>query len=167
MKVLETERLVLRHLTLDDAEFILGLVNEPSWLRYIGDRGVRTIEDARQYLRTGPLASYQQFGFGLYLIEQKESGVPVGICGLLQRETLDDVDVGFALLPQFWRKGYAFESAAAVIEHGRDDFGLRRVVAITSPDNHGSIQLLEKLGFHFERRLGEGDSEVKLFGREL
>lgn len=167
MKVLETERLVLRRLSLDDAEFILELVNEPSWLRYIGDRGVRTIEDARQYLLTGPLASYQQFGFGLYLIEEKESGVPVGICGLLKRETLDDVDVGFALLPQFWRRGYAFESAAAVLQHGKDDFGLRRIVAITSPDNHGSIHLLEKLGFRFERRLGERDSEVKLFGCDL
>lgn len=167
MRVLETERLVLRHLSVDDAEFILGLVNEPSWLRFIGDRGVRTLEDARQYILTGPVASYKQFGFGLYLVELKETEAPIGICGLLKRETLDDVDVGFALLPQFWRKGYAFESAAAVIEHGRDDFGLRRIVAITSPDNHGSIRLLEKLGFHFERRLGEGDSGVKLFGRAL
>lgn len=165
MRVLETERLVLRHLSVDDAEFILGLVNEPSWLRFIGDRGVRTLEDALQYILTGPVASYKQFGFGLYLVELKETEAPIGICGLLKRETLDDVDVGFALLPQFRRKGYAFESAAAVIEHGRDDFGLRRIVAITSPDNHGSIQLLEKLGFHFERRLG--DSGVKLFGRAL
>ena len=165
MIVLETERLILRHLSLEDAEFILDLLNQPSFLRYIGDKGVRTPDDARAYILNGPMASYEQFGFGLFLTELKDARIPIGICGLLKRETLDDVDVGFAFLPAFWKQGYAFESATAVIAYGRDVLGLDRIVAITSPDNDASIKVLNKLGLRFERmiRLTEDAPEVRLF----
>ncbi|MBK5255118.1 MAG: GNAT family N-acetyltransferase [Vicinamibacteria bacterium] len=166
MIVAETERLVLRHLTLNDAPFILELLNEPSFIRFIGDRGVKTVQDARQYLLKGPIASYVRFGFGLNLAFLRETGDPIGICGLLKRETLSDVDVGFAFLPAHWRKGYAVEGARACVEHGRDAFSLTRIVAITSPDNEASIKVLEKLGLKFEAVIRlEGDpKEVKLFG---
>jgi RimJ/RimL family protein N-acetyltransferase len=164
--VLETDRLVLRHLTLNDAPFIVELLNDPSFLRFIGDRGVRNIQDARQYLLKGPIASYQKNGFGLYLAFLKESGDPIGICGLLKRDALPDPDVGFAFLPAHWGKGYGAESAAAMLEHGRRTFGLKRIVAITSPDNVASIGVLEKIGLGFEAitRLGDDPHEVKLFG---
>jgi RimJ/RimL family protein N-acetyltransferase len=153
MQVLETSRLVLRWVTTDDAPFIFELLNEPSFLQYIGDKGVRSLEDARNYILTGPVASYQRFGFGLYLVLLKESGTPIGMCGLLKRDSLTDVDVGYAYRPAFWSNGYAFEAASAVLAHGREVFGLRRIVAITSPDNAGSRALLEKLGLHYEGTL--------------
>jgi RimJ/RimL family protein N-acetyltransferase len=166
--VLETRRLVLRLLSTEDAAFLLELLNEPSFLRYIGDKGVRTEADARRYVETGPLASYERFGFGLWRVELKESGEPIGMCGLVKRDALPDVDVGFAFLPRFWSRGYAFESASAVLAHARDAFGLKRLLAITAPDNGASIRLLEKLGFRFEgmARVPEDGPEVKLFGRE-
>jgi RimJ/RimL family protein N-acetyltransferase len=153
MQVLETPRLVLRWVTTDDAPFIFELLNEPSFLQYIGDKGIRSLEDARNYILTGPVASYQRFGFGLYLVLLKESGTPIGMCGLLKRDSLPDVDVGYAYRPPFWSNGYAFEAASAVLAHGREVFGLRRIVAITSPDNAGSRALLEKLGLHYEGTL--------------
>ena len=166
MIVLETERLVLRHLTLNDAPFIVQLLNEPSFLRYIGDRKVKNEQDARRYLLDGPITSYRKFGFGLNLAFQKESGDPIGICGLLKRDTLPDVDVGFAFLPAHWRQGYAVEAASATLDHGRTAFGLKRILAITSPDNVASIGVLEKIGLGFEAmtRLGDDPREVKLFG---
>ena len=165
MKVLETARLALRWLESDDAAFMLQLLNEPSWLRYIGDKGVRTVEDARHYIENGPVAMYRRLGFGLYLVELKESGEPIGICGLIKRESLEDVDLGFAFLPTFWGKGFAFESAAAVMGYGRRAFGMSRLLAVTSPDNHASVALLEKLGFRFERlaRLTADAAEVEVF----
>lgn len=166
--IARTPRLVLRRLTEDDADFILGLLNEPSFLQYIGDRGVRTPEDARAYVRNGPVASYDAHGFGLYLVTQQADGAPIGICGLLKREHLDDVDLGFAFRPAYWRRGYAVEASEAVLAHGRADFALTRVVAVTQPDNQGSIRVLEKLGFAFERRMawpGE-TAEILLYGRE-
>ncbi len=165
MTVVETDRLVLRRLTVDDAEFILELLNEPSFLKYIGDRGVRNLSDARQYILTGPVASYEQHGFGLYLTALRESEVAIGICGLLKRESLEDVDIGFAFLPRYWSKGYAFESASAIMDYGRDVLELQRIVAITAPANDASIRLLEKLGMRFEKMvtLAEGGPESKLF----
>ncbi len=163
--VLETDRLFLRQLSTEDAEFILELVNEPSWLRFIGDKGVRTIDDACKYILQGPVASYERFGFGLYLTELKDSGKPIGICGLVKRESLADPDIGFAFLPGFWGKGYAFESAAAVLGFAKSAFGLNRILAITAPDNHSSIRLLAKLGLSFEQmvRFSEDNAELKLF----
>ena len=165
MNVLETDRLILRQMTIDDAEFILELLNEPSFLHFIGDKGVRALADAREYILRGPIASYERHGFGLYLTVLKEGAVPIGMCGLLKRESLADVDIGFAFLPRFWAKGYALESALAVKAYGLDILGLKRIVAITNPDNEASIRLLEKLGLKYERliRLSEGSPEIKLY----
>jgi RimJ/RimL family protein N-acetyltransferase len=167
MLILETERLVLHRLTLDDAEFIFRLVNDPSWLRFIGDKDVHNLDDARRYLRDGPLDMYQRFGFGMFRVEVRDSGLPAGMCGLIKRDTLPDVDVGYAFLPEFRGKGYAFEAAAAVLVHGNRAFGLRRIVAITTPSNATSIRVLEKAGMKFERllELTPGDP-VNLFARE-
>ncbi len=166
MKVLETERLVLRRLKVEDAEFVLGLLNEPSFVRFIGDRGVRTIADAREYIVKGSIDSYERRGFGMYLTELKEDLTPLGICGLLQRKSLQDVDLGFAFMPQFWARGYAYESASAVMAYGKTALGLSRIVAVTSPNNHRSIRVLERLGMRFEQmvRLCEDGPELELYG---
>jgi RimJ/RimL family protein N-acetyltransferase len=166
VKILETDRLVLRWLKADDAAFVLQLVNDPAWLRFIGDRGVQTLEDAAKYIANGPVAMYQRLGFGLYLVELKERAEPIGICGLIKRDTLEDVDLGFAFLPRFWSQGYAFEAASATLALGARTFGLSRIVAVTSPDNDRSARLLAKLGFRFERllQLTPGAPEVKLYG---
>ena len=165
MTILETERLILRRLSVDDAEFILRLLNEPSFLQFIGNKGVRNISDAQDYILKGPLKSYERFGFGLYVVELKKGQVSIGICGLIKRDSLKDVDIGFAFLPEFWKKGYAFESASAVMVYGRDVVGLDRIVAIANPDNHVSIGVLEKLGLRFERmiKLAPDEPEIKLF----
>jgi ribosomal-protein-alanine N-acetyltransferase len=167
--VLQTDRLALRRISLDDAPFILELLNDSSFLRFIGDKKVRTLDDARNYILSGPMASYEKFGFGLFLVELKKSSTPIGICGLLKRDTLEDVDIGFAFLPDFCGLGYGFESARATMEYGRDVLGLKRIVAITSPDNEASVALLEKLGLRFERltRLSDEAPEVKLFAAAL
>ena len=168
MNILETERLTLRQFTADDAPFILELVNEPSFIQNIGDRGVRSLADAVKYIETGPVTSYARNGFGLYLVQLKESGESIGMCGLIKRETLGDVDIGYAFLPKFWSKGYAVEAALAVKEQGRS-LGLKRLVAIVDPANQGSIRVLEKLGMKFEKmiRLSADDIELKLFATEL
>ena len=169
MVVLATDRLELRRLTVEDAPFILRLLNEPSFLEHIGDRGVRNIADAKQYILSGPVASYERHGFGLFLVELKAGGTPIGICGLLKRDALDDVDVGFAFVPESWSKGYAFESVSATLAYAHDTHRLKRVVAITSPENVASINLLVKLGFYFDRMVlmpGE-KTEVKLFAKHL
>jgi len=166
VKILETERLLLRRMTVADAGFILELLNEAAFIRNIGDKGVRTIEDARLYILSGPVASYGQFGFGLYLVEWKETGEAIGICGLLKRETLEDVDIGFAFLEKHWSKGFASESAGAVMGYGRKTLGIERIVAIVSPENYGSIRVLGKIGLRFERMIlmPGGAGEIKLFG---
>lgn len=166
---LETDRLRLRRISVDDAEFILRLLNEPSFIQNIGDRGVRTIEDARAYILKGPIASYEKFGFGLLLVAEKETGVPVGICGLLKRDVLEDVDIGYALLPEFWSRGYALESASAVMSYASEKLGSKRVLAVVNPNNQSSIRLLEKLGFQYDRRVRLSDDapEIKLFACTL
>ncbi len=160
-----TERLLLRQPTTEDAAFLLGLLNEPSFLRFVGDRGVRSEEQAREYLRQGAMASFENNGFGFFVVERREDRAVIGICGLVDRPGLDDVDIGFALLPEHWRKGYAYEAAAAVLEHARSTLELQRIVAITAETNEASIGLLEKLGLHFERlvRLPGEDEDLKLF----
>ena len=151
MRVAQTERLLLRWLSASDAAFILELVNEPSWIQYIGDKGVRTLQDAQRYIRNGPVEMYERIGFGLYRVELNETREPIGICGLIKRETLEDIDLGFAFLPRFWGKGYALEAATAVLAYGASVLGLSRVVAILSQDNTRSCKLLKRLGFRFER----------------
>lgn len=165
MNIAQTGRLRVRWLNADDSAFIFSLVNQPSWIQYIGDKGVKTPQDALRYIENGPVAMYKRVGFGLYLVELATTGEPIGICGLIKREGLDDVDLGFAFLPPFWRKGYAFESATAVLCYGTKVLGLRRIVAILSQDNHRSSKLLEKLGFSFEGmvRLRPDDEELRLY----
>ncbi|MFD2371990.1 GNAT family N-acetyltransferase [Brevibacillus sp. GCM10020057] len=165
MIVLETERLRLRYQTLDDAAFILELVNDPAWLQYIGDRGVRTLEDARAYIANGAIRSYERDGFGFYLVERKEDRTLLGMCGLVRREGLEDVDIGYAFLPAYRGRGYAHEAASAVMQYATQTLGLSRVVAITAQDNHASGRLLEKLGLRFERliQLPNAPEWLKLF----
>ena len=147
MIVCETERLILRRLDPQvDAAFILRLLNEPSFIANIADRGVRTLEDASRYITTGPCAMYAQHGFGLFRTDLKTTAEPIGLCGLLKRDWLADVDVGFAFFPEYWRQGYAFESASAVMQWGREHCGLTRFVGITAPHNLGSQRVLTKLG---------------------
>jgi len=166
LKVLETERLVLRHFHRGDAAFILRLVNEPSWLQNIGDRGVRTLADAEGYIQKGPVEMYGRFGFGLFLVELKESAVPIGLCGLVKREALEHADLGFAFLPEYWGQGYALESSLAVMSWARDVHGLSHLLAITSQGNAASGRLLEKLGFYFKGLVRLGAEDLKLYGTQ-
>ena len=165
MIVLETERLRLRWLTADDAAFIFELVNDPTWIKFIGDRNVKTLDAARAYITDKYVADYVGHGFGLNLVELKESGTPVGICGLIKREGLEDVDVGFAFLPRYAGFGYATESAAAALEHGHRVLGIRRIIAITVPYNVRSIRVLEKVGLRFEKiiRMAGDDEDLALY----
>ena len=167
--ILETERLTLCEFSTDDAPFVVELMNDESYLRFIGDRGIKTVDDARNYLLNGPIKSYQQFGFGLFLVKLKESDIPVGTCGLIKRPELDDVDVGYAFLAEFRGKGYATEAGRAVIDYARTGAGLKRVVAITVPDNYASIKVVEKLGLSFEKTIiwPDSDEEINLFSVEL
>lgn len=146
MKILETERLVLRQLTPEDAPFILELLNDPLFHRFVGDKGIRTVDGARDYIINGPVASYAKHGFGLFHVAHKQTAVPIGMCGLLKRDVLEDVDVGFAYLPQFSGQGYATEAALATIHYGYTVIGLKRIVAITAPDNEASQNVLRKIG---------------------
>lgn len=168
MNIAETARLRLRHLELPDAAFYCRLLNEPSWLANIGDRGVRTVADAEQYLRTKSIPLYETLGYGMYLVETRDERRPIGLCGLVKRDALPDPDLGFALLPEFWGKGYAHEASLAVMNHARDVLGIRRLFAIVTPANERSIALLEGLGFthHGAFRLTPQDQELKLYVRE-
>ena len=163
----ETPRLVLRHFTLDDGEFVLHLLNEPSFHEYIGDKGVRTLEGAHGYLRNGPLASYAQHGHGLNLVVLRETGTPIGMCGLLKRETLEAADLGYAFVPEHWGVGYAIEAAEIVLRSAWEDFGMTRVLAITNEHNAPSQRLLVTLGFVEEapRVLQEGAAAVRTFSK--
>jgi len=172
VKILETERLILREIIETDDEFVLDLLNQPSFIKYIGDRNVRTIEQAREFIENRYRQSYREHGFGLYAVELK-SEIPnpksqIGICGFVKRDSLPDADIGFAFLPQFCGKGYALESANAVMKYGRDVLGLARVLAITSQDNESSGRLLEKIGFKFESliKMPPDTEELKLFSSD-
>ena len=183
MKILETERTILREIVESDAEFILDLLNQPSFIKYIGDRKVRTPTDAKEFIENRYRQSYRVNGFGLYVVELKaefgtpanarvsafSDNTPIGICGFVKRDTLPDADIGFAFLPQFEKKGFAYESAAAVMKYGRDVLKLKRVLAITSQDNESSGRLLEKINFKFERliKLPNETEELKLFSSEI
>lgn len=169
MIILETERLLLRHLTDTDADFMLELLNDPSFIENIGDRQIRDLDGAKAYIRNGPAASYAKNGFGLYLVQLKETGESMGMCGLIKRDQLKDVDIGYAFLPKYWSKGYAIESALSVKEHARAEIGLKRIVAIVDPRNVSSIRVLEKLGMTFAKmvKLVEDEIELKLFSVDL
>ncbi len=169
MLQIKTERLTLRQFTPGDAEFIIKLLNEPSFIQNIGDRGVRTLPDAEKYLANGPVSSYAKNGFGLLAVTLTDTGQLIGMCGLIKRETLKDVDIGYAFLPEFWSKGYALESVQAVMSHAKEVVGLKRVVAIVDPANARSIRVLEKVGMAFEKmvRLSKDDIDLKLFSISL
>lgn len=169
LQILETERLILRPFTTDDAPFVYELVNEPAWIRFIGDRGVRSLQDARTYLTNGPIAMYARLGFGLYMVELKQDHTPLGMCGVLKRDGLDDADIGFAFLPRYGGKGYAYEAAAATLAYAKDTLGFKRVLAITSLDNERSIKLLQKLGMTLEQTitLPNDTEELNLFAINL
>ena len=166
---LATARLTLRRLDFDDAPFLVGLLNQPSFLANIGDRGVRNVEDAHRYLREGPMAMYATHGFGLWHVSRRADGAAIGMCGLLRRDILPDVDVGYAFLPEYWGQGYAFEAADATLRHAATRFGLTRVIGVVSEGNQGSIRVLEKLGMSFERMVSmrPGEPDVRLYGRSL
>jgi RimJ/RimL family protein N-acetyltransferase len=166
MTVVETERLALREFTADDADFVLRIVNEPSFLRYIGDRGVRNLDDARKYIADGPVAGYARDGHGLMRVDRKSDGAVLGMCGLLKRDALPEPDIGFTFLPEFWSQGYALESARAVLSHARGTLRIGRILAITTRDNGPSMRLLDKLGFRFERMIALGNEELRLFASD-
>ncbi len=151
---------------MEDAAFVLQLLNEPSFIEFIGDRGVRTRQDAERYLREGPMSSYRQFGHGLLRVSLKDGDIPIGMCGLVKRDTLPNPDIGFALLPAFWGQGFVTEAARAVIQHGREVLGKQVFLGITTPGNVRSIAVLKKLGLSFleEKPLGDRPEPLKIFG---
>lgn len=165
MQTINTERLLIRPLETNDADFIVELLNDPSFIQNIGDRNVRTVEDAEKYILNGPVVSNEKNGFGLCLVVLKETGESIGMCGLIKRDQLDDVDLGYAFLPRFWGKGYAVEAAKATLEFGWQTVGLKRIVAITDPANTPSNRVLEKLGFVFEKmvKIAADDIDLNLY----
>jgi RimJ/RimL family protein N-acetyltransferase len=166
--VFETPRLSLREISTDDDQFIFLLMNEPAYLQHIGDRGIRTPENARAYILEKLTSSYAKFGYGLYLVELKGKQIPVGICGFVRRERLEHPDIGFAFLREYWSRGLAYEAASAMLEYGRDTLGLKVVLGITSPGNQASIRLLQKLGFRYQKmiRVPPVERDSMLFSTE-
>ena len=166
---LETERLCIRWLQLDDCGFIHRLLNDPDWIRFIGDKSVRNLDDARAYLESGPLKMYRSLGFGLNRVALRDSGQAIGICGILQRDTLLRADLGFAFLPEYRRRGYALEAARAVLDHAATGLGITRLAAILTADNEASAGLLQKLGFRYAGpyRAGGNPTELDLYQIEL
>lgn len=162
IKDIASERLISRELNIDDAPFILELLNEPTWLQFIGDKGVRNLADAKSYIMNGPHKMYRKSAIGLLCVVLQESNTPIGLCGLIKRDTLADIDIGFAFLERFGRNGYAYEAASTTMEYARDILKLSRVVAITNPDNQRSIKLLNKIGLHFERMVKLADDAPEL-----
>lgn len=159
----ETDRLRLRKFTLDDTRFIVSLLNSPGWLQFIGDRNVKTEDQAKAYLENGPIKSYSVNGYGLSLVERKEDNTSVGMCGILKRDYLDNPDIGFAFLPEFQGKGYAFEIADATLQYAKNQLNIPNISAITVPGNLRSIQLLEKIGLKFISTFSLPESEEELF----
>lgn len=170
MIIAETERLRLRTITLDDADvaFHLALLNDPAFIEHIGDRGVRTMDESRRYIADGPVAMHERHGHSMYMVELKDSGTPIGMCGLIKRDFLEDVDIGYAFMPEYRGRGYALEAARATVEHARA-LGIRRLAGITSPTNTASIELLQKLGLRFQRVMYKSaeDTGTNLYLAEL
>lgn len=176
MRILETERLILREIVSDDAGFILDLLNQPSFIKYIGDRGVRDLDGAREFIESRYRKSYREHGYGLYSVDLKNlpddgktaaaNPTPIGMCGFVKRDSLPGPDIGFAFLPQYEKKGFAYESAAAVMNYGRSALNFSRVLAITTTDNVASGKLLGKLGFEFDKLIESDGETLKLFSFE-
>ena len=167
--LIETPRLRVHSVALDDAGFVARLLNEPEFIRFIGDKGVRCEEDARLYLANGALADYQAHGYGAYLVRLRDGGDPVGICGFYQRSNLDCPDLGFAFLRSVWGHGYAVESSLALLDYGRDELGVTEVAAIVDAGNSRSIRVVETLGFAFDGhfQLPDDEHSLRLYRRRL
>lgn len=170
MIIAETDRLIIAKMTLDDALFMLELLNTPNWIKYIGDRNVKTVEEAKNYMQNGVLKSYEESGFGFYkLLLKDERNKTIGTCGLVKREQLEDVDIGFAMLPEYEGKGYGKESAQEIMKLAKTRFNLHRIAAIVLPSNDSSVKLLEKLGLTYVKRIAPFDEneELLLYSKEL
>lgn len=152
-QICSSERLIIRHLDLNDAEFIFQLLNQDSWLRFIGDKQIHDLDAARKYLTEGPLAMYQQHGFGLFAVQRKMDNQVIGLCGLIKRDTLPDIDIGFAFLDEFSGLGYAHEAALSIKDYAQNTLKLTRLIAIVNPANQRSMRLLEKIGLAFESQI--------------
>ena len=165
MNILETARLRLRTITPDDAAFYYALVNDPTWLQFIGDKGIRSVEQACTAIIDGPMAMQQRHGHSLYVMERKEDGQALGLCGLIRRDFLPDVDIGYAIRPEHFGRGYTYEAAQAVLELARGPLGISRVLGLTAPGNVNSIRLLNKLGLRFEeiKLLPPGDRPTNIY----
>ncbi|WP_452599469.1 GNAT family N-acetyltransferase [Pontimicrobium sp. MEBiC01747] len=170
MIIAETKRLIISKFTTEDAPFYLKLVNTPHWIQYIGDRNIKTLDQAITALKEGNIKSYKDNGFGFYKLLLKDNNLkPIGTCGLIKRNTLDDVDIGFAMLPEYERKGFGYEASLEIIKLAKHKFNLKRIIAITLPNNKGSIALLEKLGLNYEKTVFpfDADEELLLFAKKL
>jgi RimJ/RimL family protein N-acetyltransferase len=167
--LLETERLSLRWLTLDDADLMLAVWNDPAFVRHVGDRGIRTIEEAHTAMQRGAFHLYETYGYGPYRVALKDTDVAVGLCGLFRRANLDVADIGYAVLPAHCGEGYAYEASMATIGYARDKLGLQRLYGIVSPSNVVSAHLVGKLGLRFERmhRMPDEEGEVCLYSMRL
>ena len=170
MKIAETQRLILTKITEDDAPFILELMNTPGWLKFIGDRNIKTVSEARDYIKKNQLKCYEDYGFGYYKILLKSENLkPIGTSGLLKRDTLEHIDVGFSLLPNYYKKGYGFEAANTILNLAKTQFKIKTVCAITLPSNIASIRLLKKLGLSLKKEVKpfEDDETLLLFEKTL
>ena len=167
--MLDTERLRLRKMTLDDTGLMLAVWNDPAFIRHVGDRGIRTTEDARDAMRKGALHLYEAYGYGPYRIALKDNDTPIGICGLFRRDGLDEPDIGYSTLPDFCGQGYAYEAATAVLDYAQAELALQRLIAIISPTNEASIGLIRKLGFEFERMhtMPDDEEEICIYVKSL
>jgi [ribosomal protein S5]-alanine N-acetyltransferase len=166
MPHITTARLCLSTISINDAAFYLQLLNEPSWHQFIGDRGIRTLEEAQAAIINGPVDMQNRLGFSLYIVKLSDTGTPIGLCGLLKRDYLEDADLGYAFLPQYWGQGFAHEAANAVVKYAKDELKMTRLFATTDLDNKTSMQLLSKLGFTLIKTLSL-HKELKLFSLNL
>ena len=164
-KIITTERLYLREADLDDAEFIFELLNSKGWLENIGDREIRTLEDAQKYIVNRLLPDYGKDNIAMFVMEKKDDGTPIGTCGLIKRPELEDVDIGFAMLEKFGKKGYAYEAASATLKMAFEEIKIKRIVGVTTLKNKDSQRLLEKIGLSFEKMIPFDNEELMLFSK--
>ena len=170
MVIAETNRLIISKISIDDASFLLELMNTPGWLKYNGDRNVKTLEQAKSHVKNNQLKCYETFGFGYYKLQLKDENLKtIGTSGLLKRDNLEHTDIGFSLLPEYHRKGYGFEAASEIMKLAKNTFNIKTLCAITLPINQPSINLLEKLGLSYQKTIKpfEDDKELLLFAKNL
>lgn len=165
----ETERLLLRPTSKDDADLILKLFNTPKWLKNIGDRNVNNLAQARKYIEEKMLPQLYTHGYSNYTVIRKADNRKIGCCGLYDREGLEGIDIGFAFLPAYEGKGYAFESAKKVLKIAYRNFGIKRISAVTAKSNRDSQKLISKLGLTYQKMifLPNDDEELMYFEADL